>query len=879
MSALTPGTRLGPYEILAAIGAGGMGEVYRARDTRLGRDVAVKIVPPAVAANPDALARFEREARAVATLSHPNILTIHDVGQSDGTTYAVMELLEGQTLRARLEDGALPRRKAVDIAAQIARGLAAAHDKQIAHRDLKPENIFITSDGSVKILDFGLARQTGTLSLAAAADSATMGPATEPGVVLGTVGYMAPEQVRGEPSDHRADIFALGCVLYELLTGRRAYQRDTAAETMTAILREDPPDPEQSGVVVAPGLLRTLRRCLEKRREERFQSTRDLAFALESALESSSASGGRAVSGVGDALEAPDLKVGPTYSRRRWMTAAGVGFVLGAVVAVVVGMIALPMALRPAAVAATSNPTFRRLTFDLGTLRDARFMPDGQSVIYGAAWNGDPLRIFMTRADGQESVRLSLPDARVMSISKSGEMAISLRHTFEGWMGMGTLARTSMLGSAPRVLMENIREAEWSPDGADLAIVRRVGGLEQLEFPAGQALYKSSGYISDIRFSPDGTRIAFTDHPLFADDAGAVSIVDRAGQRRVLWDGFISVRGLAWSADGTEIWFTGTSGGADRDAVYAVTPAGRQRVVMTSPAGIKLYDIAPDGRVLLGVETTDRRVEALLAGSTEPRNVAIREGSNSQWIASDGTRLTIADQTTPRYTSYVLQAGGGAPVELGEGNWYGISPDGRLALALPVTGAPVLLHPTGAGKTRELPNPESLLFDTAAWLPDNRHVVLFGQHVGKPGRGYVQDLEGGAPRPFTAEGVTALRWWSLPVAPDGSRVIARGQDGLPTFFRVSDGAHEPVPGLRPGESPIRFAEDGRSLLVARGNGLPWVVERMDIATGRRTPAVEIRAREAAGLRLSIIDVTPDARHYVHSYSRLLSDLFVVKGLK
>jgi len=877
LSALSAGFRLGPYEILAAIGAGGMGEVYRARDTRLGREVAVKIVPPAVAANPDALGRFEREARAVAALSHPNILTIHDVGHSDGTTYAVMELLEGQTLRARLEGGALPPRKAVDIGAQIARGLAAAHDKQIAHRDLKPENIFITSDGSVKVLDFGLARQTGTQSVAAAADSATMGPSTEPGVVLGTVGYMAPEQVRGEPSDHRADIFALGCVLYELLTGRRAYQRDTAAETMAAILKEDPPDPEQSGVVVAPGLMRTLRRCLEKRREERFQSTRDLAFALESALESSSASGGRAASGASEALDAPELKFGPAYGRRRWLTAGGLGFVVGAVLAGGVAMIALRQ--RPANAVASSTPTFRRLTFDLGTLRDARFMPDGQSVIYGAAWNGDPLRIFMTRTDGQESVRLSLPDARVLSISKSGELAISLGHVFEGWMGMGTLARTSMLGRAPRVLLENIREAEWSPDGADLAIVRRVGGLEQLEFPAGHALYKSSGYISDIRFSPDGTRIAFTDHPLFADDAGAVSIVDRAGQRTVLWDGFISVRGLAWSADGTEIWFTGTSGGVDRDAVYAVTLAGRQRVVMASPAGIKLYDIAPDGRVLLGLETTDRRVEALLTGSTEPRNVAIRDGSNSQWIASDGSRLTISDQTTPRYTAYILRAGGGAPVELGEGNSYGISPDGRLALALPVTGAPVLLHPTGAGKTRELPNPESLLFDTAAWLPDNRHVVLFGQHVGKPGRGYVQDLEGGAPRPFTAEGVTALRWWSLPVAPDGSRVIARGQDGLPTFFRVSDGAHEPVPGLRPGESPIRFAEDGRALLVARGNGLPWVVERMDIATGRRTPALEVRAREVAGLRLSIVDVTPDGRHYVHSYSRLLTDLFIVKGLR
>src|SRR5262245_49761308 len=221
---LAPGTHLGPYEILSPLGAGGMGEVYRARDSRLGRDVAVKVVPPAVAGNPTALERFEREARAVAALSHPNILTLHDFSHSNGTTYAVMELLEGETLRARLAAGALPLRKAVDIAAAVARGLAAAHDRHIAHRDLKPENIFITTDGSVKILDFGLARQVDGAGVDATA-SPTRAVGTEPGVVLGTVGYMSPEQVRGESGDQRSDVFALGAVLYEMVTGRRAFQR------------------------------------------------------------------------------------------------------------------------------------------------------------------------------------------------------------------------------------------------------------------------------------------------------------------------------------------------------------------------------------------------------------------------------------------------------------------------------------------------------------------------------------------------------------------------------------------------------------------------------------------------------------------------------
>ena len=238
MSSLAAGARLGPYLVTEALGAGGMGEVYRARDTRLERDVAIKILPAPLAQDTDRRARFEREARAVAALSHPNILAIHDVGLHEGTTYAVTELLEGETLRQRLEGGAMPPRKAVEIGVQIANGLAAAHEKGIVHRDLKPENVFVTRDGRVKILDFGLATELGT----ALPDSPTIAGGTEPGMILGTVGYMSPEQVRGTQVDPRTDIFALGAVLFEMLTGRRAFRRDTAAETMTAILKDDVPE-------------------------------------------------------------------------------------------------------------------------------------------------------------------------------------------------------------------------------------------------------------------------------------------------------------------------------------------------------------------------------------------------------------------------------------------------------------------------------------------------------------------------------------------------------------------------------------------------------------------------------------------------------------
>src|SRR5271156_2863344 len=285
--ALSPGTKLGPYEIIAPIGAGGMGEVYRARDTRLGREVALKVLPQSFAKDPERLRRFEQEAKAVAVLNHPNILGIHDIGEQAGAPYIVSELLEGESLRAELEQGRLSARRAVDYAVQIAQGLSAAHDKNIIHRDLKPENVFVTREGRVKILAFGLAKLAPTGAGADASDAtlATMASTpnvpTEAGTVLGTAGYMAPEQVRGAPVDSRTDIFAYGAVLYEMVSGQRAFRRDTTAETMTAILKEDPPELSELNHPVSPGLERIIRRCLEKNPEQRFQSAKDLAFALD----------------------------------------------------------------------------------------------------------------------------------------------------------------------------------------------------------------------------------------------------------------------------------------------------------------------------------------------------------------------------------------------------------------------------------------------------------------------------------------------------------------------------------------------------------------------------------------------------------------------
>src|SRR6266536_3335918 len=310
---LAAGSRLGPYEILSPLGAGGMEEVYRARDTKLDREVAIKVLPEKLAADAAALARFEREARAVAALSHPNILGIYDLGRDDGITYAAMELLRGETLRERLEEGALPQRKALEYALQIAHGLAAAHEKGIVHRDLKPENVFVTSAGRVKILDFGLAK------VSSAQPDETRSPtvaATEPGTVMGTVGYMSPEQVRGRPADHRSDIFSLGAILYEMLAGKRAFRGESAVETMNAILTRDLPEPSGPAEVDLPPLLdRIVRHCLEKNPEERFQSIRDVAFDLETAS--------------GTTSTATRQLIAPVRGKPRWLApAAGLAIAL-----------------------------------------------------------------------------------------------------------------------------------------------------------------------------------------------------------------------------------------------------------------------------------------------------------------------------------------------------------------------------------------------------------------------------------------------------------------------------------------------------------------------------------------------------------------------
>jgi eukaryotic-like serine/threonine-protein kinase len=494
--ALAPGSKLGPYEIVSALGAGGMGEVYRAHDTRLSRDVAIKVLPESFASDPERLARFAQEAKAVAALNHPNILAVFDIGEHEKAPYIVSELLEGETLRNKLSSGGMPMRRAMDCALQVAQGLAAAHEKGIIHRDIKPENIFISKDGRAKILDFGLAKQN-PMKVFAAEAAATLsgGPQTTPGVMLGTVGYMSPEQVRGEALDHRSDIFSFGTVLYEMLSGERPFRRDTSAETMTAILKEDPPElastPQRP---ISPGIDRVVRRCLEKDAGQRFQSAKDLAFALEAMSGSTSVS----------------AAAGRIGGMRRFSISVPVA-VAAAIVLIAIAAVASFVLFRTNH---ASAPTFHQLTSSRGYVRIARFSPDGQTVAFGAMWNGDPMKLWIERADANEYSALTSPDSDLLAVSTNGELAIAVNRRFtSSHLAKGMLARVPFTGGAPREVLDGVLDADWAPDGSGLAIAREVGQEFHIEFPIGKVLYSTIGYVSHIRFSHHGDKIAFMDHP------------------------------------------------------------------------------------------------------------------------------------------------------------------------------------------------------------------------------------------------------------------------------------------------------------------------------------------------------------------------------
>jgi Tol biopolymer transport system component len=503
---LANGTKLGPYEVLSPLGAGGMGEVYRARDARLDREVAIKVLPASFANDEDRLRRFELEARATSALNHPNILTIYDIGNHGGSPYIVSELLEGEELRERLNDGALTTRKAIDYAKQITQGLSAAHEKAITHRDLKPENIFITNDGRVKILDFGLAKLKAVKSgVGAGSEVATQKAITDPGVVLGTVGYMSPEQVRGQEADHRSDIFSFGSVLYEMLSGRRAFQGETTAETMTAILREEPEELTETNARINPVLDKLVRRCLEKKPELRFQSTSDLVFALEALSTPSGAP-------LETAARVPSV-AGIAGVGRRWVWGA---LALAAVALIVIGSLALRSSPSPGDPPTTwleIGPPHQRFALHPAPA----ISPDGRQVAFWAPDETGKFGLWIRSLDSP-AARV-LPGTTATNDFNGTPPFWSPDGRSLGFFAEGKLKRIDLAGGTPLPLADapNPRGGTWSASGVIIFVpaegkpVYRVSALGGEATPLSLPATENS-HFGYPHFLPDGRHFLVTDY-------------------------------------------------------------------------------------------------------------------------------------------------------------------------------------------------------------------------------------------------------------------------------------------------------------------------------------------------------------------------------
>jgi Tol biopolymer transport system component len=867
--ALSAGTRLGPYEILSPLGAGGMGEVYRARDTRLGRDVAVKVLPEDVAGDARALARFETEARAVAALSHPNILALHDVGKEGAVSYVVMELLEGETLREALAKGPLPLRKALDVGLQVAEGLAAAHGKGIVHRDVKPENVFLTKDGHAKLLDFGLARSGPVPASRDETQSPTVEKLTSEGVVLGTVAYMSPEQARGETVDFQSDQFSLGIVLYEMLTGKRPFVGASAAETLTAIIREEPEPVTKLDPKLPAPLGWIVQRCLSKDPEERYSSTRDLAKELQNLR-----------THLSEAVIATDVSPseGPRLRRRvpYWVFAA-------ITLAVVLGFAGLVLYRKgeKAGLRSAAEVTFRQMSFRPQAIFQAAFTPDGETIVYSAALEGNVPELFAIRPGYPEPHPLGLPRTHLLSISSKGELAVLTNARFIGIgqrLFTGTLARVPLGGTAPREILENVCQADWSPDGTELAIIRLVEGKYRLEFPIGKVLYETAGYLSDLRVSPRSDRIALFEHPKQGDDRGSVILLDRAGKRTLLSGDYEKEEGLSWSQTGDEVLFTASTAGPVT-TLYGVDLAGHRRVALSSAGGLTMHDASRTGRWLVTRDDFRVEISALAPGASVERDLSWLDVSSLPFLSRDGRMLLFNDESPaagPNYRVCLRTTNGGPVVTLGEGLPYGFSPDGKWVLALIDTPPQLVIYPTGPGETRRLPRGDLAAYHFASWFPDGKSVLVSGNEAGKASRCYQQDVSGGLPRPVTSEGTT-----NGMVSPDGLRILYSTPAGA-WFIEGAEGeTAQPVPARTSDDTVSRWGADGRSLYIFHWPNLPFRFERLDLASGRRVLVREVAPTNRAGVQGENLPaaLTDDARSYAYCYARMTSQLFVVEGAR
>jgi len=854
---LKRGTRLGPYEIVSPLGAGGMGEVYRAKDSRLGREVAVKVLPAEVSADRERVKRFEKEARSASALNHPNIVTIYDAGSGGGVSWIAMELVEGQTLRALLTSGALPTRKLLPIAAQIAQGLARAHEVGIVHRDLKPENVMVTKDGLVKILDFGLAKLTGPVSGSGEHSNLPTVTGTSPGVVMGTVGYMSPEQASGHAVDYRSDQFALGSILYEMATGRKAFQKKTAVETLAAILNEEP----EPIAAVSPGTPAPLRwiaeRCLAKEPEGRYDSTKDLVRELGSVQRHvSEVSAGAAVA------PARRVKRGPAV----YALAA-----LSAVTLVAVGVLGSnwQRSRRP-----DSVPYFRQLTFRRGNLVSARLSRDGTSAVYSAAWDGAPQEVFTVNTRTRESRPIGIR-AIVQSVSSKGDVAVLINKSLRATAWYGTLARVPLAGGTPRELLEDVYGADWAPDGETLAVIHASPrGWVQLEYPIGHILLESSTLNTLVRVAPDGQHVAVV-------VGDAITVVDSKGKQSVVSRGWTEgdVNEMVWSPRGDEIIVAGGHSAVDR-AIRGVSLSGRERVLLPFGVGVVLYDMAPDGRLLVELNRGRNGMVAIKRGDERGREIGWLDGSDPSFLSDDGEQVLFSDSSDPEGV-FMRRTDGSPAVRLGSGKPLELSADGRWALALGGGPHSLSLLPTGPGAAKTI-TVQGLDLTGARFLPGGKGFLVEGENEHRDTLVGVTGPDGGSVRILRADGWEPLK--GIVLDSPGGRICYATKTKELRIVSLSGEPASTVPGFTTEfvGGLVQWSADGRFVYYydQGGWGAPARVFRVDVAAGKPELWKELAPADPAGvIGIGAVRMSRDGQAFVYGYGRTqASDLFMVEGV-
>jgi hypothetical protein len=865
---LSRGQKLLHFTLVDKIGEGGMGEVWKAVDTTLDREVAIKVLPEAFSSDRERMARLEREAKVLAALSHTNIAGIYGFPEADGRTgggervrFLAMELARGEDLAQILARGPMPISEALDAARQIAAALEAAHASGIVHRDLKPANIKRTPDGQIKVLDFGLAKALEGAGASVASGATVTSAGSVPGLIVGTASYMSPEQARGQAVDRRTDLWAFGCVLYEMLSGTRAFEGATVTDVLAAVVSSEPQWSRLPAATPA-AVRRLLRRCLEKDVRKRLRDAGDASLLLEDNPEDM------------DAALRHDT-AGRPAARPRWNSAIALALLAaGAIVGIAGGWW---LAQRRTG-ATTTAPSFKQLTFNRGMIRTARFASDGRTIVYGASWGGPPVKLYLARTESPETAPLAVPPAELLAISKSGEVAVSLGHSYYGWMGEGTLARTSPLGGAPREVLQNIRSADWSPDESQLAVARHVTGGDQLEYPVGTVLDKTTGYFGDVRISPDGNSVAYADHPAWGDNRGNVAMVDRQGKKTILVPDLEAIQGLAWAPGGKEIWYTDHRGGEGR--VMAVDLRGKLRTVHASISPLELFDIGADGRLLLGQQRSQRETLALLAGFSEPRMLFIPgDATLTRGITADGHAVLVVNHATHQYETFLVRSDRPGAVLIASGDAMAISPDHAWVLTNSPNLDKLFVTPTSMGPTRTLPNPDRIEYQSlASWLPDSKRFLLTGKIGASPSRAFVCDLESGAGKPFGPPGVQWPIYTGPPVSPDGQKVVLQDVDGTFKMWPVAGGNGVPIAGTRPQDQPLTFTEDGAALFVA-GQSLPIEIERLELASGKRTHWMSGAPTDPAGLRFTLATITPNGKYWAMSTAKMLTHLYLVEGMR